>query len=37
MMGAVAAFVWVKILGNAADVANQRRDQMIAVLTKADD
>jgi len=37
LMGGVAAFVWLKILGNSDSVANQHRDQMIAVLTKAED
>jgi ABC-2 type transport system permease protein len=37
VMGGVAAFVWLKILGNSDNVAIQRRDQMIAILTKADD
>jgi hypothetical protein len=36
-MGGVAAFVWLRILGNSDNVAIQRRDQMIATLTKADD
>lgn len=36
-MGGVAVFVWLKILGNSDTVAIQRRDQMIATLTKADD
>jgi len=37
LMGGVASFVWLKILGNSDSVANQHRDQMIAVLTKAED
>jgi ABC-2 type transport system permease protein len=36
-LGGVAAFVWLRILGNADNMANQRKDQLIAVLTKADD
>jgi len=37
VMGGVAAFIWLKILGNSDDVANQRRDQLIGALTRADD
>jgi ABC-2 type transport system permease protein len=37
VMGGVAVFVWLKLLGNADNVANQHRDRMIAALTKADD
>jgi ABC-2 type transport system permease protein len=36
-MGAAAAIVWFKILGNADDIANRRKEHLIAVLTKADD
>jgi ABC-2 type transport system permease protein len=36
-LGGIAAFLWLKILGNADNLANQRKDQVIAVLTKADD
>jgi len=37
VMGGVAAFIWLKILGYSDDVANQRRDQLIGALTRADD
>jgi ABC-2 type transport system permease protein len=37
VLGAVAAFVWFKILGNSDNMANQRKEQLIAALTKADD
>jgi ABC-2 type transport system permease protein len=37
VLGGVAAFLWFRILGNADNIANQRKDQLIAVLTKADD
>jgi ABC-2 type transport system permease protein len=36
-LGAVASFVWFKILGNADNIANQRKEQLIATLTKADE
>lgn len=36
-LGAVAAFVWFKILGNSDNIANQRKEQLIAALTKADE
>ena len=37
LMGGAAAFVWLKILGNSDNIAQQRRDQIVAALTKADD
>jgi ABC-2 type transport system permease protein len=37
LMGGAAAFVWLKILGNSDNLAQQRRDQIVAALTKADD
>ena len=37
VMGGVATVVWLNIVGNADSVAHQRRDRLIAVLTKADD
>jgi ABC-2 type transport system permease protein len=37
VLGGIAAFLWLRILGNAHNIANQRKDQLIAVLTKADD
>lgn len=36
-LGAVAAFAWLKILGNSDNLANRRKDQLIATLTKVDD
>ncbi len=36
VMGAFAAAVWLKILGNTDNIANQRKDQLIAALTKED-
>jgi hypothetical protein len=36
-MGAVAGIVWLRILSNADHTANQRKEQLIAALTKADD
>lgn len=37
LLGAVATLVWFKIVGNADNIANQHKDRLIAVLTKADD
>lgn len=36
-LGAVATFVWLRIVGNADNIANQNKEQLIAALTRADD
>ena len=36
-MAAAAAVVWLKVLGNADHTANQRKERLIAALTKAED
>lgn len=36
-MGAVAAFLWLRIVGNSDDIANRRKDELIATLVKADE
>ncbi len=36
-MAAAAGIVWLRILSNADHTANQRKEQLIAALTKADD
>jgi ABC-2 type transport system permease protein len=37
VLGGIAMFLWLRILGNSDNIANQRKDQLIAILTKADD
>ena len=36
-LGAVATFVWLRIVGNADNIANKNKEQLIAALTRADD
>ncbi len=36
-LAAMATLVWLRILGNSDNMANQRKDQLIAALTKADE
>jgi ABC-2 type transport system permease protein len=37
VLALVAAFAWFKLLGSADEMANRRKEHLIAVMTKADD